>query len=294
MILSQKVKDCGPGGISSSRRRVAHGGRRAVHGFTLIELLVVIAILSLLVSILLPSLQKAKLLARRVLCLTRFKSIGSVYYLYMNDNHDQGPMGFTYGWTDSRKGTDATGKFWLAKDWSKWPPPDYINPYGDPDGDVRWYGWFSGRTTDRWDHPCWALGEYLGINKTSKSKFAVACPNYEDLVNEDEGGGNAQTTYAVNYYLGYNTHLGDHLKKPASSPMLMDGVYDHPDEGIKMNYTMFPRPTWGDGIDAFFVDMATLSHEGSGNFLFFDGHAENQAELETALDYVNLWTFYGD
>lgn len=54
-------------------------------GFTLIELLVVIAIISLLVSILLPSLSKAKDLARSVACLSNQKVLNTGIALYSAD-----------------------------------------------------------------------------------------------------------------------------------------------------------------------------------------------------------------
>jgi len=57
-------------------------------GFTLIELLVVIAIISLLVSILLPSLNRAKGLAKEVICLTRQKQLGTAMMMYADDYGD--------------------------------------------------------------------------------------------------------------------------------------------------------------------------------------------------------------
>ena len=60
----------------SGLTRPALRGRlcRETPGFTLIELLVVIAIISLLVSILIPSLKRAKELTRRVICSSRGES----------------------------------------------------------------------------------------------------------------------------------------------------------------------------------------------------------------------------
>ena len=55
-------------------------------GFTLIELLVVIAIISLLVSILLPSLQQAKELATATVCMSQLAGITKALVMYAEDN----------------------------------------------------------------------------------------------------------------------------------------------------------------------------------------------------------------
>lgn len=56
-------------------------------GFTLIELLVVIAIIALLLAILLPALGKVKKQAKRVVCMTRLKELGTAYGMYANENN---------------------------------------------------------------------------------------------------------------------------------------------------------------------------------------------------------------
>lgn len=59
-------------------------GRTEAGAFTLIELLVVISIISLLVSILLPSLSRAKEQAKGVHCLARLKEFGNALATYEN------------------------------------------------------------------------------------------------------------------------------------------------------------------------------------------------------------------
>jgi len=94
-----------PSGVSAAfgvRRSPSRPRRR---GFTLIELLVVVSIITLLISITLPVLGKARESARTVTCLSNLKQIGIAHEIYKVDHNFYMPPTRT----DSRTWTAPDG-----------------------------------------------------------------------------------------------------------------------------------------------------------------------------------------
>jgi prepilin-type N-terminal cleavage/methylation domain-containing protein/prepilin-type processing-associated H-X9-DG protein len=97
------------------------------NGFSLVELLVVIAIIALLLSILTPSLMRAKSIAMRIRCSHNLKQIHLAMNLYTNANDNtypcaQDPL------PPRLLGEDKSGGYWLwmGRGWRS-----FIRPYLD-------------------------------------------------------------------------------------------------------------------------------------------------------------------
>ena len=99
-------------------------------GFTLIELLVVIAIIALLLSILMPALNKAKTIAQEVICKNNIRQYGLATEMYCNDNKDMLPDAWESLYSSIRFSGEANrGCRWHNPDYDLQSHPEYAGPY---------------------------------------------------------------------------------------------------------------------------------------------------------------------
>src|SRR5688572_5755 len=101
-------------------------------GFTLVELLVVIGIIAVLVSMLLPALNKAREAANRAACLSNLRQMHQMLGMYAAEYKDQIPLGISGG-GGSGAGVANGSNYWLTR------PATAV--FKDPDTDrVRFFG----------------------------------------------------------------------------------------------------------------------------------------------------------
>jgi len=97
--------------------------RRTTRGFTLVELLVVIGIIALLISMLLPALNRAREQANLVGCMSNLRSIGQMCQEYAAENNGYLP----YGYATMKGGyANLNGQFDNLSNTTCWQWPDTL------------------------------------------------------------------------------------------------------------------------------------------------------------------------
>jgi len=97
----------------NQQRRQPTQRRAQSAGFTLVELLVVIGIIALLISVLLPALNKARAASKTTVCLSNLRQMGQGWNIYLSENKARLPH---YIWSSAqgggRTGTDLQEFVW--------------------------------------------------------------------------------------------------------------------------------------------------------------------------------------
>ncbi|MCM8536203.1 MAG: type II secretion system GspH family protein [Lentisphaeraceae bacterium] len=214
--------------------------------FTLIELLVVVAILGVLMSLLLPSISKARERTKAAVCLSNFKQVG-----FFNE------MAISMAWKKSNNPTDEHNKI-AGQLVPRWRPP-YAWAYIGGEGVHE--------TLDaNADNPA-AVHKFLqGFN----------CPNYElpDISDLASWGDGILKLYF--YAANENLKGGNYQASQVSSPneFLMN---------TEKNPTV---STWDDITSGAGHTGFDKRHLNTANTLFLDGHAKSRVNVNNADLYI--------
>jgi len=239
-------------------------------GFTLVELLVVIGIIAVLVSVLMPSLGRAREAANQAKCLSNLRQLGVAFVMYANESNGKFPFAARY---DIPR----------AEDFIWWQEQPYL-----------------GRTMLFFRQS--AIGRYLALShQLSKDHFICPSDDVQQRPAHGTGGGGYRFSYTMNYLMsdspydqvgGYKAPRAGSIRNASEKILLVeedpltvtDGAWTPP----AIDYRDSSQNLDG-------LDLLSIRHEAKkvrpeagwtmpnlpnidrrGNVTFVDGHAEFQ------------------
>ena len=230
-------------------------------GFTLVELLVVIGIIALLISILLPSLNKARAMARTAVCLSNLRVLGQATLMYTNEK--KGFLPYPTTTLDVSAGVNTSTYLWF----------NVLDPYlAGKAGNNRGAGVAAFRVYSPYKQ-CVVYGSLPSpkgtgaqdamteFARTYKMNSMLRRFSYDASASKFVGS-QARITdvkHSTNLVL-YGDGLSLDQTGPIFAPDGVSGLFENGQFSMEVNELPQGSPA--------------IRHEGGANMVFVDGHAE--------------------